>query len=439
MPLIVALVILVLVLINTLYVAAEFSAVSVRRSRLEEMANRGNETARRLMPVIRDPAALDRYVAACQIGITLSSLVLGAYGQATIAAPLGPRLSAWTGLDMPSAETIAVTTVLVGLTAFQVIFGELLPKSIALQYPTRTVLLTALPMRWSLWLFTWFIALLNGSGMAVLRWLGMPAAGSHRHIHSPDELELLIAESRDGGLLEPDEHERLHQALRLSQRTARELMVPRMEVVALALHWPPARQLDAVIASPYTRLPVYDGTIDRVLGVVHARDVAMAFAETRGLDAIRGLVRTIPAVPESMAADAVLRTLRDQRAHQALVVDEYGGLAGLITLQDVVSELLGEVRDEFQPVVRTAQRLPDGRVRLSGQLALVDGPDWLVARWQSDAHTVAGHVIRALKRLPRQGERVTVNGVDTEIERVEGRVPASLIVTPGPGEEGSGG
>lgn len=430
MPLIVTVVIIALVLINALYVAAEFSAVGIRRSRLEELANRGNRTALLLMPVLRDPAALDRYVAACQIGITLSSLVLGAYGQATIAGPLALRLSAWTRLDAPSAESVAVTAVLVALTVLQVVLGELVPKSIALQYPTRTALLAARPMRWSLWILRWFIDFLNGSGVAVLRWLGMPAAGSHRHIHSPDELELLIAESRDGGLLEPDEHERLQQALRLSRRSARELMVPRTEVVALDLQWPSARMLDTVIASPYTRLPVYDGTIDRVLGVVHARDVAMSFAKTRGLDAVRELLRAVPAVPESMAADEVLRTLRDQRAHQALVVDEYGGLAGLITLQDVVSELLGEVRDEFQPVVRSPQRLPDGRVRLSGQLALVDSPDWLVARWRSDAHTVAGHVIRVLKRLPRQGERVTVNGVDTEIERVEGRVPISLIVSP---------
>jgi CBS domain containing-hemolysin-like protein len=436
MPLLVLLVICLLVLINTLYVAAEFSAVSIRRSRLEELAQGGSRAARLLLPVIRDPAALDRYVAACQIGITLSSLVLGAYGQATIAAPLAPRLSAWTGLDAPSAESVAVTGVLIGLTAFQVILGELVPKSIALQYPTRTALLTAVPMRWSLWLFRWFIAVLNGSGVAVLRWLGMPAAGSHRHIHSPDEIELLIAESRDGGLLEPDEHERLHQALRLSRRSARELMVPRTEVVALDVNWPPARLFDAVIASPYTRLPVYEGAIDHVLGVIHARDVAMSFAKTRGLDTVRALIRAVPAVPESMAADDVLRTLREQRAHQAFVVDEYGGLAGLITLQDVVSELLGEVRDEFQPVARGAQQLPDGRVRLSGQLALVDGPEWLVSAWRSDAHTVAGHVIRALKRLPRQGEHVVVNGIETEIERVEGLVPVSLIVKPGLGEGG---
>ena len=427
---IVTLVIVVLVLINTLYVAAEFSAVSVRRSRLEELARSGNRAARLLITVVRDPAALDRYVAACQIGITVSSLVLCAYGQATVAEPLAPRLSAATGLDAATAESVSVIGVLIALTVLQVIIGELVPKSIALQYPTRTALVTAVPMRASLWLLRSFIAVLNGSGVKILRWMGMAPEGSHRHIHSPEELELLIAESRDGGLLEPLEHQRLHQALRLALRSAGQLMVPRAAVVGLDLQWPSARVLDAVIASPYTRLPVYDGSIDRTLGVVHVRDVATTFARSRNLDTLRRRIRPLPAVPESMSADQLLRTLRESRSHQALVVDEYGAVAGLITLQDVVAELLGEVRDEFQAGADAIQTLPDGRLRLSGQLSLADAPDWLGRRWRSEAHTVAGHVIRAVKRLPQQGERLTVGGVEIEIERLEGRVPATLIVTP---------
>jgi putative hemolysin len=426
----VTLVIVVLVLINTLYVAAEFSAVSVRRSRLEELARNGNRAARLLTTAIRNPAALDRYVAACQIGITLSSLVLGAYGQATVAEPLAPGLSAATGLDAATAESVSVIGVLIALTVLQVIVGELVPKSIALQHPTKTALVTAVPMRASLWLLRWFIVVLNGSGVRILRWLGMGAEGAHRHIHSPEELELLIAESRDGGLLEPEEHQRLHQALRLSLRSAGQLMVPRPAVVGLDLQWPSARILDAVIASPYTRLPVYDGSIDRTLGVVHVRDVATTFARARHLDSLRRRIRSVPAVPESMSADQLLRTLRESRSHQALVVDEYGVVAGLITLQDVVAELLGEVRDEFQAGAEAMQILPDGRLRLSGQLSLADAPEWLGRRWRSEAHTVAGHVIRALKRLPQQGERLTVGGVEIEIERLEGRVPATLIVTP---------
>lgn len=427
MPLLVALIILVLVLINSLYVAAEFSAVGARRSRIEELARSGNRFAVMMAPVLRDPAALDRYVAACQIGITVSSLVLGAYGQAAVAVPLGPNLAAWTGLDLPSAQSLAATGVLIVLTAFQVVVGELVPKSLALQFPTKVALLTIIPMRWSLWLMRWFIAFLNGSGVAVLRVLGMPAA-THGHIHSPEEIAMLIAESRDGGLLEPDEQRRLHQALKLSRRVARELMVPRTEIVALDLRWSGTRLLDAVISSPYTRLPVYDGSIDRVLGIIHARDVATSFARTRGVDALRSLLRPVPAIPEWLPADEVLRTLREQRAHQALVLDEYGGLAGLIALQDVVTELLGEMRDEFQPVVKEAQVLPDGRLRLSGQMELSHVPAWLGALWRSEAHTVAGHVIRVLKRIPREGERVVVNGVTTEIERTDDRVPSSLLV-----------
>jgi CBS domain containing-hemolysin-like protein len=339
-------------------------------------------------------------------------------------------LSAATGLDAATAESVSVVGVLIAMTVLQVILGELVPKSIALQYPTKTALVTAAPMRASLWLLRWFIVVLNGSGVVILRWLGMGAEGSHRHIHSPEELELLIAESRDGGLLEPHEHRRLHQALRLSLRSAGQLMVPRAAVVGIDLQWSSARILDAVIASPYTRLPVFDGSIDRILGVVHVRDVATTFARTRNLDTLRKRIRPVPAVPESMAADQLLRTLREARSHQALVVDEYGAVAGLIALQDVVAELLGEVRDEFQAGAEEVQVLPDGRLRLSGQLSLADAPEWLARRWRSEAHTVAGHVIRALKRLPQQGERVNVGGVDIEVERLEGRVPAVLIVTP---------
>jgi CBS domain containing-hemolysin-like protein len=347
-----------------------------------------------------------------------------------LAEPLAPRLSAATGLEAATAESISVVGVLIFLTVLQVILGELVPKSIALQYPTKTALVTVVPMRASLWLLRWFIAVLNGSGVKILRWLGMAAEGSHRHIHSPEELELLIAESRDGGLLEPLEHQRLHQALRLSLRSAGQLMVPRPAIVGLDLQWPSARILDTVIASPYTRLPVYDGAIDRTLGIVHVRDVATTFARTRNLDSLRRRIRPVPAVPDSMSADQLLRTLRESRSHQALVIDEYGAVAGLITLQDVVAELLGEVRDEFQTGVEAIQILPDGRLRLSGQLSMADAPAWLGRRWRSEAHTLAGHVIRALKRLPQQGERLSIAGVEIEIERLDGRVPATLIVTP---------
>ncbi|HEX6212871.1 MAG TPA: hemolysin family protein [Methylomirabilota bacterium] len=427
-------VVTLLIFVNSLYVAAEFSAVSVRRSRIREMARGGHTLAARLEPVLASPAALDRYVAACQVGITLSSLVLGAYGQAVIAPALGPRLAGWFSLDPLIGESAAVTTVLLTLTMLQVLIGELVPKSLALQAPARVAMLTVLPMRWSLAAFRPLIHVLNGSGVLLLRLLGMPAA-AHRHVHSPEELELLIAESRDGGYLEPEEQQRLRQALRLSHRTARQLMVPRRNIDAVDLRWTQARVLDAVLKSPHTRLPVYDGSLDRTIGLLHTRELAAEFARLAHVDRLRDLVSPLPAVPETATGDDLLRFFREHKVHQAVVTSEHGNVTGLVTLQDVVSALLGDVGDEFRAGAATGvETLPDGRLRLSGQLALLDLPGWLADRWTGPSDTVAGHIMAALGRLPAPGERVSVDGVAVEIEHVAQHVPASVLVSPVTGE-----
>jgi putative hemolysin len=437
--LVLTLVVLVgLIAANALYVAAEFAAVSVRRSRVHELARAGSAPARLLLPILQNATALDRYVAACQIGITLSSLVLGAYAQATIAVSLVPLFAAWGELQVRAAEALAATLVLVVLTGLQVVFGELVPKSLALQYPTPMALATVYPMRWSLSAFRPFIAVLNGSAIALLRALGMPADGGHRHVHSPEEIELLIAESRDGGLLEHEEQRRLRQALRLSLRSARQLMVPRTSIVGIDIQWPPAQILAAVLASPYTRLPAYDGAIDRVIGFVHTAAVATHYAHRGTLDSIMPLMRPIPAVPEAMRADELLQFLRRERVPQAMVVDEFGGVSGLVTIQDVVAELLGDVGDEYRAPSPGVEQLTDGRVRLSGLLALADAPEWLSDRWRSDAHTVGGHLVNTLGRLPRAGERLILDGLDVQVESLAGHIPGSLVLVP-PGEGGDRG
>ena len=430
-------VVTLLIFVNSLYVAAEFSAVSVRRSRIRELALGGHRLAALLEPVLASPATLDRYVAACQIGITLSSLILGAYGQAVIAPALAPELTGWLALDPLVAHTAAITTVLIVLTMLQVLLGELVPKSVALQAPARLALITVVPMQWSLVAFRPLIKVLNGSGVLLLRLLGMPAA-SHRHVHSPDELEMLIAESHDGGFLERDEQQRLRRALQLSQRTARQLMVPRPSIDAVDIRWPQARILQTVLDSAHTRLPVYDGSLDRPIGLLHTRDLATGFARHQHVEHVRALVRPIPAVPESVSGDGLLRFFREQTAHQAIVIDEHGSVAGLITLQDVVSVLLGDVGDEFRAGVAAAvETLADGRLRISGQLPMADLPGWLARRWSGPADTVGGHIVAALGRLPGTGEQIAIEGVLVQIEQVARRVPASLLVTPLQDEEPS--
>ena len=419
----------VLILATALYVAAEFAAVSVRRSRLRTMADEGHRLARWLVPVVESPAELDRYIAISQIGITLTSLILGAYAQATFAVALAPIFQGLGGLSAVGAQSTAAFFVLFVLTMLQVLIGELIPKTLALQYPTPTALYTALPMAASRWLFKPFNAFLNGSGLVVLRLLGAPHQ-THRHIHSPEEIELLIAESRDGGLLEPDEHLRLQKALRLNLRQAKQLMVPRRKISAIDINTPLNEVITLLVQSPYSRLPIYRESIDNIVGIIHTKDV-VRWLVAGGTDAVSlaTLVRPITSVHESVSADRVLRQLRERRAHQALVVDEFGGTAGLLTLEDVLSELIGDVGDEFKAGEPVPERLPDGRVRIPGDTAVQDGEALLGTSWETEVSTVGGLVTEALGHLPSPGETVTIGDYEFTVERVVDRAVASVVAT----------
>lgn len=357
-----SLVILLLIALTGLYVAAEFAAVGARRSRLRRLAEDGNTLAARILPVVEDAHELDRYIAVSQIGITLSSLILGAYGQAALAPQLAPLVARLGRLDAAAAESTAAVLILLILTVLAMIVGELVPKSLALQNPTRTAILTVLPMQWSLRLFSWTIDVLNGSGALILRVLRVPSTG-HRHVHSPEEIELLIAESRDGGLLEPEEQVRLHRALRLGLRTASQLMVPRERLAALDAGTPLDDVLPIVTASPFSRMPVYRGDLDHVIGMLHTKDVVSAYVHGLPQRSLTSMLRPIVRARHDIPADRLLALLRERRTHQALVVDGDGKVIGLITLEDVVAELLGGVADEFKAPRRRPARPRDEEAR----------------------------------------------------------------------------
>jgi len=338
---------------NALYVAAEFGAVGVRRSRIRRLSEDGNLLARRLQPFVEDAAELDRYVAASQIGITLSSLILGAYAQATATIALAPWIATHVGpmfhLDAKAVASAATITVLIVLTAVQVVAVELIPKSIALQFPTQVALGTVLPMLGSVRIFGPVIYVLNGAASAVLRLFG-GGPTTHRHLHSPQEISLLIAESRDGGLLEPDEHKRLQRALQLSQRTAGDLMVPRGRLTMLNADTPWSDVIRVVAASPFSRLPVYRGTPDQIYGIVRVKDLVRRFLADSAPAASRpgkmenldALVRPVPRVPADLPADRIIGALRAKRAHLAIVVDKANPdrVVGMVTIHDVVGALL---------------------------------------------------------------------------------------------------
>ena len=365
-------IILLLIGLTALYVAAEFGAVGVRRSRLRRLCEDGHPTAARLLPIVEDPQRLTRYIAASQVGITLSGMALGAYAEAVITPRVAPLVARWPALTHDTAESLASAAVLISLTMVSVVFGEMVPKTVALRHPTETALATTLPMLWSGRLYAWFIVVLDRSSN-LLRWLLRVPPATHRHVHSPEEIGLLIAESRDGGLLEPQEQVRLHRALRLGLRDARQLMVPRERLAAIEMKTPLADVLRIVATSPYSRLPVYRGTLDDIAGILHTKDVVTHFLEHGRAGTLAGLIRPILRVPDTMPADRLLGFLRERRSHQALVVDAAGTVVGMITLEDVLGELLGRRARRVQGVApaaaaplrrpRAAARRPAARAR----------------------------------------------------------------------------
>ncbi|HLM69314.1 MAG TPA: hemolysin family protein, partial [Longimicrobium sp.] len=363
-------------------------------------------------------------------------------GQAALAGPLSGVIQNVRPMSDAAARSTAAGVILVTLTVLAMVLGELVPKSLALQFPTQVALRTSLPMRWSLIVFSFFIKFLNGSGALALRAMGVPPAG-HRHIHSPEEIDLLIAESRDGGLLEPDEHRRLRRALQLGIRPARHLMVPRQEIVAVDIDTPSDVVLKRMAESPYTRLPVYRGDIDHVEGLLHTKDLFRGYLNGGQLASVRQLMRPILMVHESVTADRLLTLMRERRSHLAIVMDEFGGVAGLVTLDDVLTEVMGEAPDEFRRNDPRPERLDDGRVRLPGWLRLDQAEPWLGILWEGEADTVGGRVMEELGHVPRPGETVEIGGVEVVVEEVSGHAVSSVLARPWehrdrPGEAGEG-
>ncbi len=422
---------------TALYVTAEFATVYARRVRVRQMALSGNRLAKLLLPILEDSRALDHYVAACQHGITISSLVLGAYGQSTVAKALVPAFVRLGVLAEPVARSVSITVALIGLTLLAMVFGELLPKSAGLRYPEQMALATILPMRWSIALMRPLIWFFNGSGDLILKGLGHQPGGLHTHAHSPAEIELLAAESRRGGLLEPEEQQMLRNALRLQELTARQVMTPRVRLVAAPIESPVAELIALSSRSGYTRIPVYRGTIDNIVGFVHLKDLFRL--EMRRQEDPKGIFRPVSHVPESLPVEALWSMLRQTHGVVAIVQDEFGGTSGMVTLEDLISEVIGEGQDEFD--LGTAFEPPDkpGRLRLRGDVLVADANEFLDLHLPEDqADTLGGLVLSALGRVPSVGEETTLGTplVTLRVEAMTG-LGVSEVSLPFPAQQRS--
>jgi putative hemolysin len=408
------LVIAVMVTFNALYVAAEFATVGARRSRVQEAAEGGSRPAATLLAIMAEPARLDAYVAACQIGITLSSLVAGAYGQAQLTPLLEPALGSVGG------RGLAVLIVLVAITATQVVLGELLPKTAALRYPERLAMATLVPMRISQVVFRPLVAVFNGSAFKLMKLWGLQVDHTHAHVHSPEELAGLYRASAAGGLIDASERDMLAGILNVEARLVREIMTPRTRLVTVSGSMAVADALARLAEGPHTRFPVM--VDDDVAGVVDLRDLYL-HARTDPAMPVANLARPVVAVGEVVSVPALWRTLRDEAQHCALVVNEYGDVAGLVTLEDAIEEIFGEVHDEFdledEPITHVA-----GRVSLRGDVLLSQLADRFGFRIDAPGvETVGGLVWHRLGRTPAPGDVVDISdgGPQLRVDAMERR------------------
>jgi CBS domain containing-hemolysin-like protein len=418
-----------MVFFNAFYVAAEFATVSARRTKISQLAGQGNRLAQALLPFLEDNKSLDRYVAGCQIGITISSLVLGAYGQNVIARalvePIAALLDQWpsivdllggnsTTATLVLANTISVTLVLLTITTIQVIMGELFPKSIAIQYPERMAMSVVWPMKISLKLFTPLIWLFNGSGALILRLLGHKSTDKPSNVHSAEEIELLVSESHEGGLLDDVERQMLRNAFRMRELTAKQVMLHRTKLISAPASSSVMQVLDLAIQEGFSRIPIYTDSIDDISGFVHVKDLFRL--HVRDEQNLQSVVREVVYVPETMPVNDVWEKLNTRRKYLAVVFDEFGGTAGLITFEDLIEEIFGELQDEFDDEMALIARDKEGRIYLRGDLLVADVNEYLELALPDEADTLSGLVFSLLGRPPAEGDEVAAGGMAIRVE-----------------------
>jgi CBS domain containing-hemolysin-like protein len=422
-------IVLLLVAANGFFVAAEFSLVSVRQTRIDQLVEQGNRLARIIQKAKADP---NRFLSASQIGITLASLALGWVAEPTVATLLTHVLhmvgvDGWLGATLLHSVAVAVTFVII--TYMHIVLGEFIPKAMALQRTEPTVLYTALPLELTASLCTPFIHVLNRSGQFLLDRLGIPAAPHHHLVYTEDELKRIVSASHEVGILEAQEQEMLHKVFAFSDRRVRELMVPRTDMQVLPVTATFAEVVRLVVSEQHTRMPVYEDSIDDIIGVLNAKDLFQFLADDRSpadFD-LRALLRPVPFVPESKAVDDLLAEMKKSRTQMAIVMDEFGGTAGLISLEDLLEELVGEIEDEFDEPEVEIVPLDTGVYRLDGKVRIVDFNERFGTELSSeDYDTIAGLVFGQLGREPLLEDVVEFERHRLVVEAMEGHRITSL-------------
>jgi CBS domain containing-hemolysin-like protein len=409
----------VLILLNAFFVAAEYGLVTARRTRIIELQHEGDRRARGVLGITSDPG---RFIAAMQLGVTLTSLAIGALGEAT----LSKEFDKW------MATALAIILAYGILTFFHVVFGELVPKGAALGHAEGTALWVSRPVRGFFVVFGPVIWLLRTTTDWILRVLGLHSSGAERDVHSEAELRMLLSRSTAKGEIEHGERALIEGVFDFGDKDVADVMVAKPDVVAISIEMSPDEALETVLASPYTRFPVYRETLDDVVGVLHVRDLFSAMHHDGGLDGVdlESMLRTAYVVPVSKKLAELLQEFRRTNSHFAIVFDEYGGMVGIATLEDLLEEIVGEIEDEFdvaeEPVVQTAE----DTFRVDGMFSIDDFNERFGTELpEEDFNTVAGFVFGQLGRVAAPGDDVQYDGMRFDVLEVDGNRIELIAVT----------
>jgi putative hemolysin len=422
--------VLLLVAGNAFFVAAEYALVTARRSRLLELAQAGNRRAKMALRIMDDPV---RFIGTVQLGITAFSIALGAVGEPLIEHFFDPVV----------ATTISFILAFSLVTYLHVTLGELVPKAVALTRNESTALWVALPVE-AVYIVTYpLVWFLQASANAFTRMFGIQPAPAGVVAHTEEDIRHIVAAAEDTGVIEEAEEEMVYKIFDFADKEVHEVMVPRPEVVAISIDLPPQECLAAVIDSPYTRYPVYRGSLDEVVGVLHVRDLFSALYANgiKNVD-IGALVRPAFMVPETKDLAAMLAEFRRANQHIAIVVDEYGSFQGIVTLEDLLEEIVGEIEDEYDLPDESVERVDDSRIRIDGTFPIDDFNEQFDQELpQDDYHTVAGFVFGALGRAAESGDEVLHDGLRFHVLDVDGprieRLEVEFLETEEPEEVGA--
>lgn len=405
-------VISLLILLNGLYVAAEFAIIGVRPTQLEQMANEGDTKAGNVLEIVESRPKQDQYIATAQLGITLASLGLAMYGEPRISHFIEPYMTAWFGLSEAATRTIGYLVALGLLTYLHVVIGEMVPKTLALVDASETALRVYRPMQISQKILGIPVRILNSIGNGLLKLFRIPPATGEAGLLAPEEIELLVSESREGGLFLEEEEEIIRNIFDFSERTVGQVMTPRTKVQAVPIDMPKDELIKLVTASRHSRFPIYEGDLDHILGILHLKDLIRQTIKPDAKLDLRLILRPAPLVPEDQQIETLLGAMKRAKLHMAVVLDEFGGMAGVVTLEDLIEEVVGEVRDEFDMEREPYVELSPGVLEVSGDYLVDDLIEEIYLGDESelpDVETVGGLVVADLGRPPRVNDEVIYN------------------------------